>query len=227
MPGLLGDAAPRDLPHAEQRRRAILEAALRVIADGGVEAVTHRRVAAEARVPLGSTTYYFASRDDLVQEAFRHYLAEVGQALTQLSGSTPPATLAEAVGILVDLTRREFTAPELVLAEYELIVYAARRPALAREFNAWERGIEAQLARALEHLGVHTSFDVARTLISLMRGFELERLTNTAASYEGLRRRLETVLAAFLPQRGASRPPSTAKRRAGASPPARRKGHVG
>ena len=48
------------------RREQILEAALRVIGRSGRQAVTHRAVAEEAGVPLGSTTYYFDSRDDLL-----------------------------------------------------------------------------------------------------------------------------------------------------------------
>ena len=107
--------APPTLPQAELRRRAILDATLRVIADGGVDAVTHRRVAAEADVALGSTTYYFASREELVREAFRHYLAEVTVALASLERENPierPADIAEA---LTDLARREFAAPTLVL----------------------------------------------------------------------------------------------------------------
>ena len=45
---------------------AILEAALRVIAERGVEAVTHRAVADAAGVPLSATTYYFESLDELL-----------------------------------------------------------------------------------------------------------------------------------------------------------------
>ena len=52
------------------RRAAIVEATLRVIGARGADAVTHRAVAAEAGVPLASTTYYFASKEALVREAF-------------------------------------------------------------------------------------------------------------------------------------------------------------
>ena len=55
--------------YAQGRREQILEATLRVIGRSGREAVTHRAVAEEAGVPLGSTTYYFDSRDDLLGQA--------------------------------------------------------------------------------------------------------------------------------------------------------------
>jgi DNA-binding transcriptional regulator YbjK len=189
--------APPTLPQAELRRRTILDAALRVISAGGVDAVTHRRVAAEAGVALGSTTYYFASREELVREAFRHYLAEVTVALGSLERENPIERPSDIADALTELARREFAAPALVLAEYELILYAARDPVLAQDFNAYERGLEARLAAPLEHLGADRPVDAARTVIELMRGFELERLTRPNASTEDLRRRLEIVVCAL------------------------------
>jgi DNA-binding transcriptional regulator YbjK len=189
--------APPTLPQAERRRRAILDATLRVISAGGVDAVTHRRVAAEANVALGSTTYYFASREELVREAFRYYLAEVTTALASLERESPIEQAADVAEALIELARREFADPGLVLAEYELILYAARDPVLAQDFNAYERGLEAQLAGPLERLGADRPVDAARTVIELMRGFELERLTRPNTSTEELRRRLEFVVCAL------------------------------
>ena len=42
---------------------------MRVIVAGGLAGLTHRAVADEAKVPLGSTTYYFADRNDLLVAA--------------------------------------------------------------------------------------------------------------------------------------------------------------
>jgi AcrR family transcriptional regulator len=44
-------------------------AALEVVAAKGVEGLTHGAVAAVAGIPLGSTTYHFASLDDLLAAA--------------------------------------------------------------------------------------------------------------------------------------------------------------
>ncbi len=56
------------------RRKAILEAALRVIERDGVRGVKHRAVAAEAEVPLAATTYYFDDIQSLLHDAFVHYV---------------------------------------------------------------------------------------------------------------------------------------------------------
>ena len=51
-----------------QRRLQILEATLRIIRRGGLRAISHRAVAAEASVPLAATTYYFRDLEDLITE---------------------------------------------------------------------------------------------------------------------------------------------------------------
>src|SRR5699024_11595523 len=56
-------------PNDPHRPTRIARAAIRVIAQHGIEALTHRKVAAEADVPLGSTTYHFANLDDLISAA--------------------------------------------------------------------------------------------------------------------------------------------------------------
>lgn len=55
---------------SEQRRQAILEAALSIIVREGIRAVRHRAVAREAKVPLSATTYYFKDISDLIADTF-------------------------------------------------------------------------------------------------------------------------------------------------------------
>ncbi|MGI9277705.1 MAG: TetR/AcrR family transcriptional regulator [Endozoicomonas sp.] len=56
--------------NSEQRRRTILEAALRIVIRDGVRGVRHRAVAREAEVPLSATTYYFKDISDLITDTF-------------------------------------------------------------------------------------------------------------------------------------------------------------
>src|SRR5690349_25002123 len=51
-----------------QRREEILRATIRLIGERGADAVTHRAVAEEAEVPLSATTYYFASKEELLEQ---------------------------------------------------------------------------------------------------------------------------------------------------------------
>ena len=85
------------------RRTAILDAAIDVVARDGTGAVTHRAVARLARVPLASTTYYFASRDDLLLEAFRHLTAR-RMAAYDAAAAVLPARLSAEVDRMTDAT---------------------------------------------------------------------------------------------------------------------------
>ncbi|HQV23219.1 MAG: TetR family transcriptional regulator [Moraxellaceae bacterium] len=62
---------------SEQRRLAILQAALRVMVRDGVRGVRHRAVAQEAGVPLSATTYYFKDIHDLLADALTLYAKDV------------------------------------------------------------------------------------------------------------------------------------------------------
>ena len=61
---------PAQRADSRERRRAILEATLRIIARDGTRGVRHRAVAKEADVPLSATTYYFKDISDLISDAF-------------------------------------------------------------------------------------------------------------------------------------------------------------
>ncbi len=63
---------------SRERRRAILEATLRIIIREGIRGVRHRAVAKEADVPLASTTYYFKDITDLIADALTLH-AEMSQ----------------------------------------------------------------------------------------------------------------------------------------------------
>src|SRR6185436_10331752 len=67
MPAATGSRAKA----SERVRDAIVAATVRIVASEGVAAVTHRRVATEARVSLSSTTWHFATKVDILEAALR------------------------------------------------------------------------------------------------------------------------------------------------------------
>ncbi len=190
---------------SSDRRYEILEAALRVIGDGGPDAVTFRRVATSAKAPLSSLTYYFASRDQLIRDAFRLYISEATAFMSELETERRPHTAAGVVEFVLEVARREFAVnPAIVPIEYELILYARRDPEIARDFNAYERWMEARLAASLEVLGAQRPVDAARTIIDVVRGFEIEWLTHPEAEFQDLERRLRLIVHALISERPAN-----------------------
>ena len=62
----VSEPAPRT-PKAEQTRRAIVDAAMRLFREGGYDRTTMRAIADEAGVSLGNAYYYFSSKEHLIQ----------------------------------------------------------------------------------------------------------------------------------------------------------------
>jgi DNA-binding transcriptional regulator YbjK len=180
-------------------RDRIVTATLSIIAEEGLDAVRHRRVAQRAGVSLGSTSYHFESRDDLIEAAFLQFLDNATAVLDDLFPTSPPA-LGEGhvvVDLLVDLIDREFQDRSQVLAEYEMILYAARHESVASEFRRWEAAHSRALSDLLAAVGVERHDDAARTLITLVRGIELERVSSPNARID-VRQRIGDVIAGML-----------------------------
>lgn len=66
-PILAREAHTSEMPRG---KRLLVEAAIRVIGQEGLGQITHRKVAAEAGLSLASTTYFYASKDALIDDAF-------------------------------------------------------------------------------------------------------------------------------------------------------------
>ena len=83
----------------ERRREEILRATMSLIGAHGADAVTHRAVAEEAGVPLSATTYYFASKEDLLEQTFLLAAREETERLERLVLDLAPLSLsAQRVG---------------------------------------------------------------------------------------------------------------------------------
>ncbi|MGV9289598.1 TetR/AcrR family transcriptional regulator [Streptomyces sp. NPDC003719] len=158
-----------------ERRQRIIDAAIRVVGAKGIAGLSHRAVAAEADVPLGSTTYHFATLDDLLVAALRQAnegFARVVAAHPALSD--PAADLAAALArVLGEWLAGDRTGVEL---EYELYLAALRRPALRPVAAEW-----AEEAGA--HLAARTDPVTARALVAVLDGVCLQVLL-TGAPYD-------------------------------------------
>lgn len=73
MNAMIADMPSQSSRVDPERQQHIIDAALRVIASRGVAGTSHRGVAAEAHVPLGSMTYYFDGMHDLLHQAFDQF----------------------------------------------------------------------------------------------------------------------------------------------------------
>lgn len=166
----MADSPVRTRRHDPGRRDRIIAAALDLIADQGVEGVTHRRVAERADVSLGSMTYHFDGMEELLSLAFTRFSDTVAETYSQHLGS---ATTAEQARLgIVDFIfspfweeRRNIT---LLMELYSLV---SRSQTMRLSVKAWlnegrvllERHFDTPTARALdgmiEGLTIHRSID--------------------------------------------------------------------
>jgi TetR/AcrR family transcriptional regulator, regulator of biofilm formation and stress response len=170
------------------RRDAIVAATLRVIGERGADAVTHRAVAAEAGVPLASTTYYFASKEALVREAFElaidRSLALVEEHADRARGGSVDRLVALAAAQLAD-------AGAPLAAQFELMLEAGRRHELHDLAARWDDGYRAAIGRLL---GTSPAIDVDVALC-LIEGALINQVAFPVEAFADgpLRRMLERV----------------------------------
>ncbi|MFF0743864.1 TetR/AcrR family transcriptional regulator [Streptomyces sp. NPDC004111] len=114
-----------------ERRTALLDAAIEMLAAEGARGLTFRAVDARAGVPTGTASNYFADRDTLfgqiagrVHERMTPDAAEFGDLLAMKPSRD------QVKGFMHDLVRRMTAERSGYLAVLELRLEATRRPAL-------------------------------------------------------------------------------------------------
>lgn len=155
-----------------ERRQRIIDAAIRIVERKGIAGLSHRSVASEADVPLGSTTYHFAGLDELLVAALEQLVCEPQSALKDWHVDHGGAVAGG--GFLDVLTRvlEEYASGGRgrIRLEYELYLEALRRPALQPVAAAWLDDMTRQLHRYTGDLGT------ARALTAVIDGLLLQYL---------------------------------------------------
>ena len=189
-------------PRGAARREALLEAVLKIVAEVGPDAVTHRRVAEVAELPLASTTYWFDSKEHLLTAALElaadrdtARLLEHA-ALAERSDIDP---LDAAVSAIVDAPQdRQQSNRASVVAAFALLLEAARRPALQGVSRRWTEVYLLTLSRRLEAAGSRRPRADGELLLGAADGLLMEQLAT--GSEEDLRPRLRRLAAALVSQ---------------------------
>lgn len=136
-------------PSDPGRRDRLIDAALDIMLEGGVGVVSHRAVADRAQVPLGSTTYYFRDRNELLVAAIDKLIErrrmELGDWIsTVTSVSDLPRRLAELIVGRLTGDRDE------TLLSYELYFLALRDPQFRPHSDASSQVLKRTLRRYLD-----------------------------------------------------------------------------
>ncbi|SFW90405.1 TetR/AcrR family transcriptional regulator [Amycolatopsis australiensis] len=113
-----------------QRRTALLDAAIDVLAREGARGLTFRAVDQQAGVPAGTASNYFASRDDILRHAGERVYERLTDEAVIAEGLTGPRDRARVTELMHELVDRVAAYPTGFLALLELRLEATRRPEL-------------------------------------------------------------------------------------------------
>ena len=122
-----------------------------MVAERGSEGLTHRAVATAAGVPLGSTTYHFADREEMLEAAMLEAAADTERTLRAWADAVKPED--DLVDALVDLLVSDSSERrETIVVAYELYLAALKRPALRPAALKWSVSLRVQLERFVDPL---------------------------------------------------------------------------
>ncbi len=163
-----------------------------------MDAVTHRRVAEVAGLPLASTTYWFESKEHLLTAALERAADRDISRLRALLGETPehaPDPLGLAVEAVLGPSEDSAKAPPLgaadnftyasrgwLLATYALVLEAARRPALRDVTTRWTDAYLEALPPLLAAAGSRHPRSDAELLLAAADGLLVDQLASGDAS---------------------------------------------
>lgn len=186
----------------ERKREQILDASVRVFGTGGATAVTHRAVAEAAGVALGSTTYYFTDRDDLLLQTMAHArrteAVRLADAVDAVAG---PLSVEQAVDVLTAMFFDKTVADPLYdLALFEMFMEATRNVVVREESREWSRMIGELVDRVLPPSDPALPRDqVVQIVACLVDGLMLEAVANVELTVPDLAERLLHVVRRLCP----------------------------
>jgi AcrR family transcriptional regulator len=178
------------------RRAEIADAAISTLARDGMRGLTHRAVDRAAGLPEGSASYYFRTRQALLQATVER-LAELDSTDMPPGTGMPPSTgmppgtglpappgqdldafAAAAAGIVENWLT---SGRERQLARYELALEATRRPELRQALVTSGAAIRAMVASQFAAAGVRQPGQRAADFVAFLDGLLFDQIAGAGA----------------------------------------------
>lgn len=192
----------------KERRAVLADAAIDVVAEDGMRALTHRAVDARAGLPTGTTSAYFRTRQALLTALVRR-LAELDRVELEALGMTPeqaaagpsgPPSGAEldaiAEGTALFVQHWLTAGRNRALARYRCLLETTAYPELREILAPHESMARLQARRLFERAGVDDPADRARSYVAAIDGMILDLLLGEPAAPGHLAPAVRRLLAA-------------------------------
>ncbi|HVX43124.1 MAG TPA: TetR/AcrR family transcriptional regulator [Mycobacteriales bacterium] len=157
------------------RKVELAEALLDIAAEGGLDRVSVREVAAAARVSIGAVQHHFSTKDDMLVFAFEYVVDRSAARVAALPQDGPIADVLRAslLELLpLDAGRHRETSVYVAFA-----ARAAVSPRLAEVHRRTHDRIRTELAEALTELGADDPARDAAVLLSALDGLIFTAIT--------------------------------------------------
>ncbi|GHB62125.1 MULTISPECIES: TetR/AcrR family transcriptional regulator [Streptomyces] len=187
---------PRRRMNYGEGREALLNAAVRVVAQGGLRKLTYRAVAQEAGTTHGLVVHHFGSRDALIEEALAHAIR------TSLNTSALEPGTGKVADFSVGVSDMVTADPDIQAFQYELLLESRRRPELLPHLRAlYDEYFDASGRELARMLPDGAGRPLTRLVFAALDGLVLHQLVfgepeTTDAAIEELRALLRLLVAA-------------------------------
>ena len=162
---------PRKRVHYGEGREALLNAAVRVVARGGLRRLTYRAVAEEAGVTHGLVVHHFGSRDTLIEETLAHTIR------TSLNTSALEPGTGKVDDFSSGVSEMVTADPDKQAFQYELLLESRRRPELLPQIRAlYDEYFDATRRELNRMLPAGADRPLARLVFAALDGLVLHQL---------------------------------------------------
>lgn len=184
----------------EERRRALADAGVRILAREGARGLTHRAVDRDAAVPVGTASNYFRTRAELI----RALVLRIGERLQPSADdlrlrAEQPAGPALFADYLRDLVRRLTQDRDVAMALFELRLESARRHEVAGLIAEWRSESFEQDVAFNEAAGLPGGSRHIALFHYAIEGLVLDRLTTPLMPATSTDDIIDDLVAGLLP----------------------------
>ncbi|GAA4915764.1 TetR/AcrR family transcriptional regulator [Streptomyces coeruleoprunus] len=170
------------------RRTVLADAAIDVLADGGMRALTHRAVDAAAGLPAGTTSAYFRTREALLTALVKRLVERDQAELAAAAAAAPlPRDPDELAAALTAFCARRLRGEgrRRSLARYACAVESVHRPELREVLTPRENAARDAVRNLIAAHGAADAEERTVTLLACVDGLVFDRLVAGGDSVPG------------------------------------------
>ncbi|MFI0410203.1 TetR/AcrR family transcriptional regulator [Actinomadura sp. 3N508] len=167
------------------RRERLLDAAISVLGERGMRGLTHRAVDAAARLPAGSASNHFRTREALLDAVVERFAARERAGWDDIAARICPTTPQELAQALTAFAQ-DATGPRrtLTLARYAILVEAGNQPSLRAQLTETGARVNAWFTNWLRAAGSTDPGRDAPIIMNHWTGVVLHQLANPDPAFD-------------------------------------------